>query len=169
MKKKRIEVRKPNIIDRILFAINLPKIPEDYNNKDNPIKLIRKSEYQALRNMADNIPGYTTQIMQQNSKLETMQEELDLKIVELDTKEKQRMKLIAKVGGLTTSLKNQKKKNEELLKAVNELEEKLEESMSNKYLVKKIPSGRRPRTQTMKLKSCTVQSKIAMKVHGENK
>ena len=168
MKKKRIEIKGPSIIDRIVFALTLPDIPKK-DDREGPFKVIKTKEYNLMKNMIDTIPGYTTQIRKQNIDLKKMKEELDLKIVELDTKEKQQMKLIAKVGGLTTSLKREKKKNEEFLKAVNELEDKLEESMSNKYLVKKIPSGRRPKTQTMKLKSCTVQSKIAMKVHGENK
>ena len=43
---------------------------------------------------------------------------------------------------------NNKLKNQvmELEKEVEDLKAKLEESMSNKYLVKKVPSGRKPNT-----------------------
>lgn len=48
-----------------------------------------------------------------------------------------------------------------------QLEEKLKESMTDKYLVRKIPSGRRPKSQTMKLKDCSRISNISRKVFGD--
>lgn len=55
-----------------------------------------------------------------------------------------------------------------LKKQVEELKIKLEESMSGKYVLKKIPSGRRPKSQPMKLKDCSRISNISRKVFGKN-
>ena len=55
-----------------------------------------------------------------------------------------------------------------LKKQVEELDFKLKESMTDKYLVKKIPSGRKPKRQTMKLTSHTVVSNITRKMHNNN-
>lgn len=48
-----------------------------------------------------------------------------------------------------------------------ELEEKLVESMSDKYLVKKIPSGRKPKSQSIRVKSSAKQSTIVKNLHKE--
>ena len=53
-----------------------------------------------------------------------------------------------------------------LKKQVVELEEKYKESMTGKYVLKKIPSGRRPKSQPMKLKDCSRISNISRKVFG---
>lgn len=49
-----------------------------------------------------------------------------------------------------------------------QLEEKLKESMTDKYLVRKIPSGRRPKGQPMKLTSHTVVSNITRKMFNND-
>ena len=41
--------------------------------------------------------------------------------------------------------------------------------MSDKYRVRKIPSGRRPKAAPMRIKSNAVQSKIVKKVYEEAK
>lgn len=86
---------------------------------------------------------------------------------QLDEKEKVRRKAAGSVGGL-------KRKNNDLekeLSAANEkikdLEIKLEESMSDKYLVKKIKSGRKPKGQTIGYRSSTVNSNIMRNLHKE--
>ena len=65
-------------------------------------------------------------------------------------------------GGLTAE-------NNKLKKSVEELTKKLEESMSDKYRVRKIPSGRRPKAAPMRIKINAVQSKIVKKVYEEAK
>lgn len=50
------------------------------------------------------------------------------------------------------------RKINELTKRVEELEKKLEESMSDKYLVRKISSGRKPKGQSMKVKGSSKES-----------
>ena len=121
MKKKRIEVRKPNIIDRIVFALTLPDIPSK-DDREGPFKILKTKEYNLMKKMVDRIPGYTTQLQTQNTELQIQSELLTQKDEELITKEKQRMKLIAKVGGLTTSLRREKNKNEELVKVLADKE-----------------------------------------------
>lgn len=55
-----------------------------------------------------------------------------------------------------------------LKKQVEELDFKLKESMTDKYLVRKIPSGRRPKGQPMKLTSHTVVSNITRKMFNND-
>ena len=55
----------------------------------------------------------------------------------------------------------------QLKKQVEELDFKLKESMTDKYVLKKIPSGRKPKSQTMKLKDCSRVSNISRKVFGD--
>lgn len=69
-------------------------------------------------------------------------------------------KLLGAKGGYTKEINKLKKQ-------VEELEIKLKESMTDKYLVKKIPSGRRFKSQTMKIKDCSKISNISRKVFGE--
>lgn len=85
----------------------------------------------------------------------------------LNETEESRRKAAGSVGGL-------KRKNndlEEELSVANEkikdLEIKLEESMSDKYLVKKIKSGRKPKGQTIGYRSSTVNSSIMRNLHKE--
>lgn len=70
-------------------------------------------------------------------------------------------KLLGAKGGFTARINKLKKQ-------VAELEEKYKESMTDKYVLKKIPSGRRPKSQPMKLKDCSRISHISRKVFGEN-
>lgn len=53
-----------------------------------------------------------------------------------------------------------------LKKQVEELDFKLKESMTDKYLVKKIKPGRTPKGPQMKLKDCSRISNISRKVFG---
>lgn len=68
-------------------------------------------------------------------------------------------KLICAKGGFTKQINK-------LTAKVKELEEKLAESMTDKYRVKKIPSGRPPKGQKIKIKDCTKISNIARKAYG---
>lgn len=61
-------------------------------------------------------------------------------------------------GGLITE-------NNKLKAKVSELTEQLKDAMSDKYLVKRIPMGRMPKGQVMKMKSHAKQDKIIQKVY----
>lgn len=75
---------------------------------------------------------------------------------QLTDKENEDLKVqIKKVNGQKGILT---RRNNELTKRVEELEKKLEESMSDKYLVRKISSGRKPKGQSMKIKGSAKES-----------
>ena len=139
--------------------------------------IIRTKEYERMKNSINKLIeinsnfSKTIRKTEENisSKIEYLKYNNNVVLDKLQMTEEARRKNASKIGGLTTSLNKEKKENEELQNKVKDLEVKLEESMSDKYLVKKIPSGRRPKTQTMKLKSCTVQSNIARKMFGDSK
>lgn len=82
-----------------------------------------------------------------------------LKVMIEELKEENQKLLCAK-GGYTKEINKLKKQ-------VEELDFKLKESMTDKYRVKKIPSGRRPKSQPMKLKDCSRISNISRKVFGD--
>lgn len=76
----------------------------------------------------------------------------------IEVLEEERKSLLGAKGGYV-------KENNKLKKQIEELEEKLKESMTDKYRVKKIPTGRRPKGPAMKLTSHAVVSKITRKMH----
>ena len=139
--------------------------------------IIRREEYERMKNSIDRLieinSNFSKAIRETeeniSSKIEYLKYNNNVVLDKLQMTEEARRKNASKIGGLTTSLNKEKKENEELQNKVKDLEVKLEESMSDKYLVKKIPAGRRPKTQTMKIKSCTVQSNIARKMFGDSK
>jgi len=165
---------------------NLKKYRRKYSDglkpEDNYV-LVKRTDYELMQKMVDRQDNYLAQIKMNNEEIGKLRDtNEDMVGVVKDTlnqlkqTEQARKKNASKIGGLTTSLNKEKNKTKELLNTVNELEDnikdlevKLEESMSDKYLVRKLPAGRRPKTQTMKLKSCTVQSNIARKMFGDNK
>ena len=87
-----------------------------------------------------------------------MEEKVDaeLEIGKLIEKNK---KLASAKGGFT-------KQVNKLTAKVEDLEKKLAESMTDKYRVKKIGSGRPPKGQKIKIKDCTKISNIARKAYG---
>ena len=52
-----------------------------------------------------------------------------------------------------------------LKKDLEETQKKLEESMTDKYLVKRVPMGKLPKSQVMKMKSHAKQDKIIQKIY----
>ena len=145
------------------------------------LRLVDVIRLEFLEKLPQRVEGYLSQITQQIKTIKSNEENINNlsnkidKIVEkLEEKEQQRRKSAGKVGGLTASLNKEKEKTENLLEdkailenTIKDLESKLEESMSDKYLVRKIPSGRRPKTQTMK--NCSVPSNIAKNMFERNK
>lgn len=130
---KKIEVKKPNIIDRIVFALTLPDIPSKNDlGREGPFKVIKTKNYNLMKNIIDGIPGYTTQIRNQNAEIKDLKEEINgLKEI-LEKTEKARRKNASSIGGLKTSLNLNKKKNKELL---NELSDKeFELDLKNKEI-----------------------------------
>ena len=79
----------------------------------------------------------------------------------IKTLEDEKHSLLGAKGGYVKEINKLKKK-------IEELEEKLKESMTDKYLVKKLPAGRRPKGQPMKITSHAVVSKITRKMHDND-
>ena len=72
--------------------------------------------------------------------------------------------LNAKIKRLENKIKHLEELQIEMDKQYKELEEKYKESMTDKYLVKKLKPGRTPKTKSMKLKDCSRVSNITRKV-----
>ena len=68
-------------------------------------------------------------------------------------------------GGYVKQINKLNRNLEETQKKLEETEMKLEESMTDKYLVKKVPMGKLPKGQVMKMKSHAKQDKIIQKVY----
>ena len=90
---------------------------------------------------------------------ELTSEKMNLEQEILNLKEENK-KLLGAKGGYTKEINKLKKQ-------VEELDFKLKESMTGKYVLKKIPSGRKPKSQTMKIKDCSRISNISRKVFGD--
>lgn len=156
--------------------------------------IIRKQEYDLMKKAIINNDEYIKLIKINNKELAyltdnvaTLSDAISIALKKLNLVEKARKSNAGKIGALTANYNKEKNKAKELLNTIDiqkeyyenkvselegnvkDLEIKLEESMSDKYLVRKLPAGRRPKTQTMKLKSCTVQSNIARKMFGDSK
>ncbi|MBQ9607825.1 MAG: hypothetical protein IJV15_00100 [Lachnospiraceae bacterium] len=182
LKENKIEAKKLSLFDRVRLKMmmpNLDKYRRKYSDKkvtNEEYVLVKQSEYELMKKVTERQDNYIEQIKINNKELQKQQDEIselsssiENVLEQLKIKESERRKSAGKAGGLTAKLNSEKKENEKLKEEVEELKDKLAESMTDKYLVKKIPSGRRPRTQVMKLKSCTVQSNIARKMFERGK
>ena len=109
-----------------------------------------------------------TEIKNENKELTEIIEEYKKEIIELnkklEAKELQRRKLACKIGGLSTGANKTQNELKEAKDKIKDLENKLAESMTDKYLVKKIPSGRTPKPERMRIKSHAKQSKIIKEI-----
>ena len=181
-KKDNARDKRLNLFDRVRLKMmmpNLDKYKRKYSDEIGPDEeyiLVKQSEYDLMKKITERQDNYIEQIKINNKEIQKQQDEInDLStsvetvLEQLKIKEFERRKNAGKAGGLQKSLNQEKDKTEKLKEEVKELKDKLAESMTDKYLVKKIPSGRRPKTQVMKIKSCTVQSNIAKKMFERGK
>ena len=108
------------------------------------------------------------QLKNENKELTEIIEEYKKETIELnkklEAKELQRRKLACKIGGLSTGANKTQNELKEAKDKIKDLENKLAESMTDKYLVKKIPSGRTPKPERMRIKSHAKQSKIIKEI-----
>ena len=105
------------------------------------------------------------EINELNNKLDTakginkMREEMIANLVAtIDKLKAENKSLKAAKGGYASVMSKLKKDLEETQK-------KLEESMTDKYLVKRVPMGKLPKSQVMKMKSHAKQDKIIQKIY----
>ena len=113
---------------------------------DKEVKLRKENEYLKQRNKVNE----ETIALTKDDNMQLLNEIRQLK-------EEHKKQLDSSKGGYTKEINKLKKQ-------VEELTFKLEESMSGKYVLKKIPSGRKPKGQPMKIKDCSRISSISRKV-----
>ena len=132
-------------------------------------------EAESLNSDIDVLTSNNAKLRKNNIQLKNENKELTEKIEEyqkeitelnkkLEAKELQRRKLACKIGGLSTGANKTQKELKEAKDKIKDLENKLAESMTDKYLIKKIPSGRTPKPERMRIKSHAKQSKIIKEI-----
>lgn len=126
------------------------------------------SDVDLLTSNNEKLRKQNTEIKNENKELTEIIEEYQKEIIELnkklEAKELQRRKLASKIGGLSTGANKTQNELKEAKDKIKDLENKLAESMTDKYLVKKIPSGRTPKPERMRIKSHAKQSKIIKEI-----
>lgn len=126
------------------------------------------SDVDLLTSNNEKLRKQNTEIKNENKELTEIIEEYQKEITELnkklEAKELQRRKLACKIGGLSTGANKTQNELKEAKDKIKDLENKLAESMTDKYLVKKIPSGRTPKPERMRIKSHAKQSKIIKEI-----
>ena len=126
------------------------------------------SDVDLLTSNNEKLRKQNTEIKNENKELTEILEEYKKEIIELnkklEAKELQRRKLACKIGGLSTGANKTQNELKEAKDKIKDLENKLAESMTDKYLVKKIPSGRTPKPERMRIKSHAKQSKIIKEI-----
>ena len=93
-------------------------------------------------------------LTKKNEEYKIANTDLENKVTELEDKVKQ---LNCSKGGYIKTINKLTNENQKL-------QDQLEESMTDKYLVRKVPEGKKPKVQTMKVKSSSVPSKIIKKI-----
>ena len=151
-----------NIIEKITKRINskkyriekLEEINLNYEIKENKNKLSISSLNKEIENLNGILKSSNDTIANQNNELVYLKEKLFLnKITEndlfskIEELKKELKKINGTKGGLTKENNKLKFENENLKLAIVKLEDDLKDAMSDKYLRKVIPSGKRPKTQ----------------------
>ena len=93
-------------------------------------------------------------LTKKNKEYEITTADLENKVMELETKVKQ---LNCTKGGYVRAINK-------LTKEVQQLQEQLEESMTDKYIIRKVPEGKTPKGQVIRVKGSSVPSKIIKKI-----
>jgi len=137
----------------------------------NHIKRIKEDKYE-LKKQYELLDGKlvkaSDKLKEKDRILKNYEEDIEIAnatISKLSKKINQLKENNKKIGGAKGGLI---KENKYLKESVKDLTIKLEESMSDKYVLKKLPSGKRPKGDLMRLKSQTFQSKIVKQMHRED-
>ena len=147
-------------------------------------KKFYKLQAESLQEINKNLENQKLELIKNNNELEECNQRLQEKVksqrFQISAFDKRSSRYLAENKELREQLIAQGRKHNsskgayiksinQLKKNIQELEVKLAESMSDKYLVKKIPSGRTPKSQTMRTKSSAKQSSIVKNLHKEAK
>lgn len=145
-------------------------------------KKFYKLQAESLQEINKNLEIQKLKLIKENSELEecnkNLQDEIKNQRCSISTLDKRSNRYLEEINLIKQQLITQGRKHNsskgayiksinQLKKNIQELEVKLAESMSDKYLVKKIPSGRTPKSQTMRTKSSAKQSNIVKNLHKE--
>lgn len=130
---------------KIFYKKDYERVLEEKNNLRKDYQK-EKEEYKKLIDNTTTKIDTLSNLLKQD---ETMIIDLNEKIKELKSKVKYEQ---GAKGGLTKQVHKLEDKIKELKSELTETKKQLKESMSDKYRVKKIPSGKTP-TQKIKLKS----------------
>lgn len=151
-----------NIIEKITKRINnkkyrIEKLEElilNYEIKENENKLSISSLNKEIENLNGILKSSNDTIANQNTKIVYLREKLSLKKItendlffKIEELKKELKKINGTKGGLTKENNKLKLENESLKLAIVKLKDDLKDAMSDKYLRKEIPSGKRPKTQ----------------------
>lgn len=118
---------------------------------------LEKCNVEELKKQIEDMMGA---LQEKQSKITDLEMKLGLYQANLKADENVIKELNSAKGGFT-------KRINQLTRELDETKKKLAESMTNKYLVKKIPMGRLPKGQVMKMKSHAKQDKIIKKVYED--
>ena len=125
------------------------------------MKILSNKTYQGMVDAYNGLLEENACLKQENKDNKEYYEIVKLNYkTDIEELERQNKKLLGAKGGYTKEINKLKKQ-------VEELDFKLKESMTGKYVLKKIPSGRKPKSQTMKIKDCSRISNISRKVFGD--
>ena len=130
------EAKKLNWFDKLRLKAmmpNLKKYRRKYSDglkpEDNYV-LIKRTDYELMQKMVDRQDNYLAQIKMNNEEIgklrdtnEDMVSMVKDTLKQLKLKEEARRKNASKIGALTTNYNKEKRKTEELLNTVNELED----------------------------------------------
>ena len=126
------------------------KIQQDYE------ELLEKYDNNDYRYFEDycKYKDKAERLTKKNEEYKTANASLESKIIELEAKVKQ---LNCTKGGFVRAINK-------LSKEKQELQEQLKESMTDKYIVRKVPEGKTPKGQTIRIKGSSTNSKIIKKI-----
>ena len=132
------------------------------------MKILTKKQWRMIEKRIDNLNDKLFDERRMSEKLKNkLCEEFKINcnlIHQIKDLQESKRKLASAKGGLNARIKRLEKQLNDLNLKYNELEEKYKESMTDKYLVKKLKPGRTPKTSSMKLKDCSRVSNITRKV-----
>lgn len=153
------------------YSKRLSDLKDKNDNLFNSIKIITEEQKELVKKydlLNVKLVKSLDKLQQKDRIIENYEEDIKIANATISKLSKKINKLKEnnkKIGGAKGGLL---KENNYLKESVKDLTFKLEESMTDKYVLKKLPSGKRPKGDLMRLKSQTFQSKIVKQMHRED-
>lgn len=153
------------------YSKRLSDLKDKNDNLFNSIKIITDEQKELVKKydlLNVKLVKASDKLQQKDRIIENYEEDIKIANATISKLSKKINKLKEnnkKIGGAKGGLL---KENNYLKESVKDLTFKLKESMTDKYVLKKLPSGKRPKGDLMRLKSQTFQSKIVKQMHRED-